>query len=202
MEEPKKPKQKLSSKLKILLLIIGFIIVFSLISLVVSILSKPITEGVSTSFGSVNSTYYNINLTPVKINGSYISFNYPKGVPLSSRALQSPISLETFTFYTKDVHSWLLAVDVTRTPTGQLSENSGYNLRKENPGQFSENIVNINGHQFNIMTDNTDTTGYSKVAYTTHDNYIATIALSGYDAKGTEPLDTTLSMVMNNFIWK
>lgn len=199
-EAPKKrfTKKRLIILCAALLSVIAFI---AIVSFIVSKLNQPVTNSVTASNGSASSTYYNINLAPVKITGSYVSFNSPKGLPLVSRSIISPISVEDFSFYTKDIYSWTLAIDIIRTPDGQLNQSSSYNLRKDHPEQYSEDVQSINGKQFDVMTDTNFNQGFSKVAYISNGSLIGIISLIGDDSAGTGPLATTFNMVLGSWQW-
>jgi hypothetical protein len=195
-------KMKFTKKrYKLLLFIIFLIIIVVVVVLFISKINKPVTNSVSASIGSANSNYYNIDLTPVKQTGHYVSFDSPKGLALTSRSLISPISVEDFTFYVKDVYSWTMAIDIIKTPGGQLNQSSSYNLRKNDPSQYSETVQNFGSNQADVMADTSFSFGFSKVAYLTHGGLVGIISLIGNDTAGVKPLDTTFNMVLNSWQW-
>jgi hypothetical protein len=197
---PKQPRKKR----KLYIRLVSGLVVLALILVIIHIFSRlnqPVTAPVKASQGQASATVYNIDLTPTPIAGPYASFNYPKGLRLVSKALISVPSVEDFTFYIKDVYSWTLAVDVAHTPTGTLSESSSYMLRKDNPSTYSESFITIKGQPISVMTDTTAVGSFSKVAYLTHGTLVATVSLIGNDTTGTQPLQTTLAMVLNSWQW-
>lgn len=193
---------KLSKKrYKLLAFFLFLIIVVLVASFFISRINRPVTNSVSASLGSIDSDYYNIDLSPVKYTGIYVSFDSPKGLPLTSRSLISSISVEDFTFYVKDVYSWTLAIDIIKASGGQLSQSSSYTLRKNNPAQYSESIQVFNGNHADVMTDKSFTQGFSKVAYLTRGGLIGIVSLIGDDTSGVTPLNTTFDMVLNSWQW-
>lgn len=193
------------SKLKILLLILAAVIialvVFAIIFLIK--LDKPVSAKVQSTQESASGILaYNINLTPVYQSGKYASFDYPKGLKLVSTTLGASSSLEDFTYYVKDIYSWTLAIDVGSYPDGVLSENSSYLFREENPHTYSKSSETIHGMPITIMTDNSFSGGFSKVAFIPYGNYIATISLMGNDTSGIGPLVTTFNMVLGSWHWQ
>lgn len=179
-----------------------FIIVALLLWLIFSKLNKPNTSTVTIKQAQNSSPIkYNIDLTPTLISGKYISFDHPLGLPLKTTALVSPISVESFNFYVKDVYSWTMIVDVSNLPGGDITKNASYSLRKDTPSQYSELNEVINKQTYYIFTDNSFSDGFSKTAFVVHGNLIASISLIGNDTKGTQPLKTTFNMVLNSLTW-
>lgn len=185
---------------KIILLLALLFVVVGVWRLVVQ-LGQPETVAVNSVSDVGLQDDYNVNLTPKLTTGRYVSFNHPQGIKLISAALVSSSSVEDFTFYVKDVASWTLAVDVIRTPTGKLSESSSYMLRKNNPATYNESQATIHGQSVPVMTDTVVTSGFSKVAYLTHGNLVASVSLIGNDSSGTGPLESTFAMVLNSWNW-
>jgi len=191
-------KSKLYKWLAVLPIIVVLILITAYIF---SRLNHPVTAQVKATQWQASSTAYNIDLTPTPMVGSYVSFDYPRGLHLVSTALVSVPSVEDFTYYAKDISSWTLAIDIARTPTGVLTESSSYTLRKDNPQAYSESFTTVNGQSTTVMTDTTVVDGFSKVAYLTHGNLVATVSLIGNDAAGTQPLQITFAMVLNSWRW-
>ncbi len=166
-----------------------------------SALNRPVTAHVQIGQEKSSLTSYAIDLTPTPVAGHYVAFQYPRGLSLLSRSKVSVVSVEDFNFYVKDISSWTLAIDITETPTGNLSESSSYTLRKNKPEVYHEAQSLIHGRVIHIMSDTSDTNSFSKVAYATHGTLLATISLLGSDAKGAVPLQTTFDMVLNSWQW-
>ena len=86
-------------------------------------------------------------------------------------------------------------------PGGDLSNNSSFVLRKENPQTYSEATTIINSQSVIVMT-NTSDSGFSKVAFLTHGGLVATVALKGDDSNGAQPLATAFNMVLSSWHWR
>lgn len=183
------------------LLFLIVILVIVLVRFLVYEINKPVTAKVTEKLGPEDTASFNIDLTPVKCSGTYISFDSPKGLPLTSRALISPISVEDFTFHVRDVYSWTMVVDVIKTPSGQLDQSSSYTTRLNNSSVYSQNFETINDERVAVMTDTTFNEGFSKVAYLTHGDLIGIVSLIGNDTSGTEPLTKTFNMVLSSWTW-
>ncbi len=184
--------------------IIALLIVLAIVTggwRIVMELSQPTTVAVGSASDTSSQSSYRVDLTPKLTSGQHVSFNRPKDLKLISTALVSVPSVEDFTFYVKDTASWTLAVDISRTPTGNLSESSSYTLRKNNPATYSASTITAQGQTVQIMTDTSVASGFSNVAYLTHGTFVATISLIGNDNSGTGPLDATFAMVLNSWHW-
>jgi hypothetical protein len=147
-----------------------------------------------------NSLNYTPNLTPKPIVGKYADFSYPAGLMAASTNPQYAPYEESFKYTHQDVESWILAIDVLTYTNGQLSNNSAYTLRKNNPTQYQESHMTINGQSIDIMTDKT-VGGFSKVAFLVKGDSIATVSLLGDDTAGLQPLETTFNMVLTTWRW-
>lgn len=166
--------------------------------IVISQLNQPVS-GVITTGPSPVKTGYSIDLTPKKQTGKYVTFDYPSGLTPHKPGPVTAPDLETFTYSARDTTSWLLAVDVSMPRGGLLSEDSGYALRKNNPATYQASSITINKQPVIIMSDKT--LSFSKVAYVMHGPLLATVALKGDDASGTQPLSTSLTMVLSSLKW-
>jgi hypothetical protein len=192
-------KRKLYKRLIILFVVI---VIVGAIAYELHKLSQPEMSQVSETQGAANSTDYDIDLTPTPETGAYASFDYPKGMHLISSATEGGGSVEDYDFYVKDISSWTLAIGVTKTPTGLLSESSAYVLRKDNPSTYAESQMLVNGQEVDVMTDTTMVGGFSKVAFLAHGVLVATVSLVGGDSSGNKPLQTTFDMVLNSWHWQ
>lgn len=182
-----------------ILLVFGIAIVIG-ISLIYRQINQPavatLTEGQAIKSQTPS---YNIGLTPKLVSGKYVSFDYPTGLTSKPGQLAGPI-VEDFVFNARDIGYWTLAIEISKLSGGDLMNNSSYTLRKNMPPQYSESHVVAKGQSVDIMTDTT-ADGFNEVAFIIHNNLLATVALSGKDAVGTQPLQTTLNMVLNSLHW-
>jgi hypothetical protein len=166
--------------------------------------NQPVVGKITASqANSTSTTSYGVNLTPTLQTGKYVSFDYPEGMRLYSDALADPAtSLESYSYYVKDLYSWTLAIDITKSGNGQVSETTPYEVRIKDPAMYGESYLSVNGQTVIVFTDKTFSNGFSKVALFAHGNMVATVSLIGNDAEGTSPLQTTFSMVLNTWKWK
>jgi hypothetical protein len=166
----------------------------------VSRLNQPTSGTITTSTPHSGQAEYNVNLTPKPKVGKYASFNYPAGMTLKNSATIATPGVEELVFTARDTTAWLLAIDVSMPRGGLLISDSGYADRLNSPSLYQESQVTINGQSVIIMTDKS-AASFSKVAYLMHGPFLATVSLTGNDATGTTPLQTTLNMVLSSWIW-
>ncbi|HUD06481.1 MAG TPA: hypothetical protein VMR34_01205 [Candidatus Saccharimonadales bacterium] len=200
----KETKSKKSKKKKYLVLLFVLILFVTGAFYFLHNLNKPVVGVVSsTQSSSLSTVSYDIDLTPVSESGKYISFDYPKGMRLLSSALADPAtSLESYNYYAKDLYSWTLAIDLTKTGSGQVNATSAYTSRATNPQMYSEGSMNVNNQAITVFTDKSFTGGFSKVAFFSHGDIVATVSLIGDDSSGVGPLETTFNMVLSSWEWK
>ena len=179
-------------------LIVIIVVATIAVRVFISRLDQPVS-GVITTGPSPIKTGYSVDLTPKKQTGKYITFDYPSGLTPDKPSPVTAPDLESFIYSARDTTSWLLAVDVSMPRGGLLSEDSGYALRKNNPGTYQSSSVTINHLPVIIMSDKT--LSFGKVAYLMHGPLLASVVLKGDDAGGTQPLTTSLMMVLNSLKW-
>lgn len=143
---------------------------------------------------------YAVNLNPKLETGKIASFEYPSSLKMGQPSPPSGPVIEDFYFTMKDVESWILAIDISTTKTGQLTDNSDYVLRKNNPAQYSQTIQTINGQRVVIFSD-LSAGGFSEVAFELHGDLLSTISLQGDDTLGTQPLQESFNMVLSSWRW-
>jgi hypothetical protein len=180
----------------------GSLILVTLVVIVDRIIVSQVNQPVSGVVKAGQPSYYNtysINLTPKLQSDAYASFNYPKGLILQPP--ESSSSLQTYNYKAQDIEAWLLNISISNLPGGDLSNNSSFVLRKENPQTYSEATTIINSQSVIVMT-NTSDSGFSKVAFLTHGGLVATVALKGDDSNGAQPLATAFNMVLSSWHWR
>lgn len=146
-----------------------------------------------------NNGGYTINLTPKKIVGRYVSFDYPAGMTQKPQTVFGS-DLETFAFTARDVTTWQLGVNVSTPKGGTLNGDSGFNFRAHNPALYQESYINVNNQQVTVMSDKT--VSFGKVAYLLHGAQLATVSLYGDDTTGTQPLQNVFMMVLDSLHWQ
>jgi hypothetical protein len=180
----------------------SFILIVAIVIVIARVVMPQLNQPVSGAIKTTDSTAqagYSINLTPKKVSGTYISFNYPAGLTPSSHVPVIAPDLEDFTFTARDTTSWLLAVDVSMPRGATLKGDSGYTYRQNNPAIYQQSLLSVNNQSVIVMTDKT--ASFNKVAYVMHGPLEVSVALSGGDAAGTQPLQTSFMMVLNSLRW-
>jgi hypothetical protein len=168
-------------------------------SVLIRLLSQPASGTITSQTQQAASSQYYIDLVPKPISGKYVALDYPAGLtPKTPDSFATP-ELEEFEFTAKDTTSWLLAVDISQPRAGLLTNDSGYAYRLSHPKFYQASQTTANGQTVIIMADRS--ANFNQVAYVMHGPLLATIALSGGDAAGLQPLQTTLNMVLSALRW-
>lgn len=141
-----------------------------------------------------------LDMTPRHVSGRYASFQYPAGLTVRSGGRITAPDLEQFNFMRRDIETWNLAIDIANDPTG-LAGNSAWQYRKTKPDQYKLSQQAIRGRIIPVMID-TNMGGFSKVAFLTHGNLLATVSLYGDDPAGTASLAVAFSMVLSSWQWR
>ncbi len=180
------------------MIIIAFVVGLHFISR----LNQPALGVTNVSQGTVDNQNisFSVSLTPKLQNTKYASYDYPSGLNLKTGTPIYPPSVATLDYTVKDVESWFLAVDISSNPSGNLSNNSAYLGRIDNPSEFHQSNTNINGQPVIIITD-TQAEGFSQIAFLVHDTWLATVSLIGDDVSGTQPLQTSFNMILQTWHW-
>lgn len=196
---PKKSKKKIR---RLIWLVLPLLLVVGVI-LFMRHLSDPAVASIKSTEKTIkDSLYYSVDLTPVWQSGNYASFDRPKGMSLYSSSLNDPAtSLESYNYYVKDVYSWTLAIDVTNSTDG-LKGLSAYAIRINDPATYGLTEQTINNQKVSVFSDNSFTSGFSKVAFFSHGSEVATVSLIGNDSSGTAPLVKTFNMVISTWAWR
>jgi len=189
-------KKKLVTRGSLLLVVVVIIVGAKI---VFSQLNRPAVATFTPVPGGKNQYSYQIDLTPKRKTGKYISFDYPAGLNVYPSQVTGP-ELEVFNFSAQDVETWFLGIEVSTTRFGKLTDSSSYTYRKNTPTVYHETQETLNGQLVTIMTDTT-VGGFSKVAFILHGNTLATISLQGDDSSGVAPLQTTFSMILMSWHW-
>jgi hypothetical protein len=135
------------------------------------------------------------------VSGSYASFNYPTALRPKKQQPVSGSTLAAYSYEYPGTGSWELAISINILAAGSKNSDSGYYARIENPNKYRETATSINGVPVIIMTD-TQTAGYSKVAFLFHNSESADIALSSNSTQDQTLLDKTFSQVIGSWQWK
>ena len=141
-----------------------------------------------------------VNLVPQSFTNEFVTFNYPnvmsfRPTPSFGQPIVSVISLSY-----PDTQTWLLSIEISNIPSGNLNDNGAYKLRISEPTIYELSETNINGTQIPIMIDTTSQT-FKKVAFLVNGQYQAVISLAGEDPYGNTSLDNTLQMVLASWQW-
>jgi hypothetical protein len=132
------------------------------------------------------------------VTGKAVSFQYPTTIQSQKPENLSVGDVEKFMFGQVSRRAWQLAIQIKRIPSGLLADESGYNYRLQNPGQFEEQISEINGMTVRTMVDKTKTG--DKVAFLTHQGLVATVALSGAESVDADS-EAAWGVLLNSWQW-
>lgn len=191
---------KRSKKRVYLILILVIILIVGLVILLVRYINSPQQGSINNNLPPTKITKSNFDLTPINVNGHYISFNYPAA--FSTQSSNNPAALESYLYkYVDQPESWLLSVTVNKLSPANLMSDSNYAIRKDNPSQYQLTSEAIGNKTFYIMTDKS-TGSFSKVAFIQNGDMSTDISLLGSDASGLYNLQATFNMVLNSFQWK
>lgn len=140
------------------------------------------------------------NMSPKSITNPYVSFSYPAALTQTANGGLTSRQVAAYTFMYRDIQTWNMAIEVVMIPSGNLSDNNGYQFRKVNPQIYQESQINVNNQPVTIMTDSTYG-GFSKVAFLVHGQYQAAVSLYGDDPNGLSNLNRTFSMILKSWQW-
>ena len=141
------------------------------------------------------------DFTPVPVNGTYISFTYPRAMSVYTAAQKaSPPILESYVYKYHDTLTWLLVVAVVQLPSDNLMSDSSYSIRVQDPAIYQPSTVTVNQKTYQVMTDTT-AEGFSELAFSLHNNMDCNISLLGNDNLGTANLQKVFNMVLSSFSW-
>ena len=136
---------------------------------------------------------------PLKVEGKAVIFEYPASLEKIKPDTLSPGDIEKFLFTMPTHHAWSLAIQVKSLAGGTLTGDSGYNLRKQNPQQYTEQVSVVNGMTISVMSDKSGP--YNQVAFIPHGNLVAEVALSGTDSSDTSS-QKIFDTVIDTWQWR
>lgn len=159
--------------------------------------SQITTPNSSLSSLSNTSTFNN---TPVIVQNSYFSFSYPTALkPYKQQPVNGPM-IANYSYGYRDIESWELTITAQMIPQPSLTNDSAYNFRSQHPDQYQLVNETINSQPVAVMTD-TQASGFSKVAFLLHGNYVINVSLYGNDTSGTGILSSVFSQVVQSLQW-
>lgn len=161
---------------------------------VLHILSSP-AQGVITPRLQATNTD---SQQPVIIKTKTVAFKYPSQLQKIKADNLAAGDIEKFLFSYPQHGSWSLAILVKKLPGGALAADGNYNLRKQNPEQYTEQTRTINGATVSVMTDHVGSSG--QVAFMPHANMVAELALSGSES-GSDESQAIFNTVLNSWQW-
>ncbi len=175
-----------------------FIVVLVLVLLVAKNLTDP-SEGVVIESKKSTAKVINREIS-VRTDGKTVSFSRPakfKEMPTPELSSQD---VEKFNYLNPETISQNLTIQIRKLPSGVLSNDSSYNLRKINPAKYKIETKEINGNTFVIFTDVDG--GYNKVAFTTKNGLEANIAITTSNASAVEDINKTFDKVLGRWEWR
>ena len=109
-------------------------------------------------------------------------------------------TLASYNYIKADILTWHLAINFTHLVAPNLSDDSSYLIRKDNPSEFTPSTITYGNNTFTVMTDNAGD-GFGEAAFILHGDTDAIISLTGNDAAGTSGLDTAFQLVLKSWQW-
>jgi|GEM_PF-3072242 len=158
------------------------------------LISQP-AQGVVTT--TVTTTATKVVQSPRTVRGKATSFKYPADIQAVQPDVLAVGDVEKFLFIRSQLSAWSLAIQVKRLPSGNLSDDSSYNLRRQNPAQYSEQQMKINGLPVTVMSN---TASSDKVAFLLHNGLVAEVAVSG-TSKDDARSEAAFTLVLNSWEW-
>jgi hypothetical protein len=138
---------------------------------------------------------------PIKVTGTYANFSYPSSLK-QMQGMQGPEGneLAVYNFGKSDIEFWHLAISINQLNQPNLTADSGYLLRENEPSRYQATTI-VNGkNTFTIMTD-TQAGGFSKVAFSLDGDKSADISLIGDDPSGSAALSDAFRQVLQTWQW-
>jgi len=129
---------------------------------------------------------------PITVIGKTVTFQYSSLLQRVTPDKLTTGDVEKFLFIEPQSTGWTLAIRVKNLPSGSLANDGDYNLRKQNPQQYTEEKQTINSMTISIMSDQSGT--HNKVAFIPHGTLLAELALSG------SPGDATSQQLFNDIL--
>ncbi len=134
----------------------------------------------------------------MSVNGKTATFKYPISLQKIKPDTLAVGDVEKFLFSDTEHKGRSLAIRVKELPGGVLAQNGDYNMRKQNPQQYTEQTLTVNGAMVSIMTDINSM--HDKVAFMPHDQLIAEVAFSGGESSDTQS-QAIFTTVLNSWQW-
>lgn len=122
------------------------------------------------------------------LDGQYFYMSYPSNYRLENTGKHAVNVLESYHLQAAPQRGGLTriaAVTIYSEPTGDLSQNSNYRLRIEEPEKYQEKVRNVNGYDMHFITN---TTVPETVVFIQKGTKVAAVAFSGgVTQEGAQP---------------
>ena len=137
----------------------------------------------------------------VRIDGKTISFSHPSRFHQGNQLTLDAADIEKYALLNPQTIPQNITIQVRKLPSGNLSDDSSYNLRKLYPNKYIAETKTINGNSVVIMSE--PGAGFSKVAFLTHNGLEAVVAstsssTSTVDAAG---MQSALDKILGGWQW-
>jgi len=178
------------------------LLLFTLITLLVGIGVVVVSNANRPSVGTIEPQSVPVKSPATKLlsaRGKTANFQYPDTLHQTKADSLSSGDIEKFSFVNPSIPPWNLAVQIRKLPSGLLTDDGSYNLRRVHPEQYHEQKQMVNNQSIIIMTDQSG--GYAKVAFLVHSGLVAEISLSCGSSADLASLDTALATVINTWHW-
>ncbi|HSH31283.1 MAG TPA: hypothetical protein VK963_01305 [Candidatus Saccharimonadales bacterium] len=133
-----------------------------------------------------------------QLDGRYISFTHPTSYKVSPKEPVNAAALEQYVLVSGSFPSKLLAVTVTRLPSGSLADDSSYKLRQLQSETYLEQKRRIDGDQVSLMIKRA---GFERVTFWPHNGMLATIVLSS-GAPDQDELEQEYARILESWRWQ
>lgn len=132
-------------------------------------------------------------------HGKTISFSYPSTLHLAKADALSSGDVEKFALVSTQEPPWNISIQIRKLPSGQLTDDGSYNLRKTHPELYKEQQLTLGQQKVVIMSE--QNAGYAKVAFLVHGGLVAEIAISNSSSLNNTMLDQAVNSLISSWQW-
>lgn len=158
-------------------------------------------DGVVTGTEQPAPTEKLVTPSPQTIDGTYASFTLPNTFTKSKLEPSPYPTVETFGYDYRQAQSsrWTVTISINNVSSNN-GQSTSYQLRASKPQQYISDTVTVNNKTYVVMTD-TARDVFSKVAYSSHDQYVADISVEGGEVSQKEQLQAVLDEILASWQW-
>lgn len=174
----------------------GFAVIIIALVFLIKALNGPATGTITNTPEAVVPSVSTLTAT-----GKTFSFEYLSSFHQIKNDVLGPLDVEKLSLTNPQTNPWHLDITIRKLPSGNLSDDGSYNLRKLNSQTYSEQTVTYRDNTFYIMTDGTG--GYSKVAFLLNKakGLDANISMTSASVSDTSKIDQAYTQVLSTWKW-